>query len=345
MEELRRNGGVLPVVSKGVLIGIVTENSLTKALGDDYSLLDSCSRAMDEALTIPPYASGAEALRLLSEMEQPTLVVVDDMGRVTGLISPSDLFPRRRMKPRPASVGGMATPFGVYLTSGAQRGGVSLFAVMATGAVMFCMLVTGAVLASWALSPLDHTSLSEPAKTFIDWAGAIGLFLLIMRLAPLAGTHGAEHMTVHAIERGEELTLDVVSRMPRVHPRCGTNLAVAVTLFSVISQTEWVEDYSVRVLVAVVVTLYSWKPLGSFAQQFITTRKPSERQLRSGIKAGIELIDKYSVARFSSVNVPTRIWNSGLLHVVAGSILAWLLLEGVLMLFHLNLPGVRVGTI
>ncbi len=31
-------------------------------------------------------------------------------------------------------------------------------------------------------------------------------------------------MVVHAIEEGEDLTLEKVRPMPRVHPRCGTNL-------------------------------------------------------------------------------------------------------------------------
>jgi len=345
VEELRRNGGFLPIVSSDILVGILTEDAVARALGDDADQLAPCTSVMRETLTIPPYATGAEALRLFSEMDQPTLVVVDDMGHVVGLLSPSDLFPRKRVMPRPASVGGMATPFGVYLTSGALRGGVSLYAVMATGAAMFLMMVAGAVLAVLALSPLDHTSLSETAKTTIADVGAIFMFLLIMRLMPLSGTHGAEHMTVHAMERGEELTPEVVARMPRVHPRCGTNLAVAVSLFVGISQAAWIPDQGIRTLTAVIVTLFCWKPIGSFAQQYITTRKPNARQLRSGIKAGNELIERYSVARFSTASIPKRIWNSGLLHVVAGSSIAYLVLKGAMMLFHFSLPGFPEGTI
>lgn len=345
VEELRRNGGILPIVANDRLIGALTESSIAKTLGDGANLLDPCTTAMSKAMRIAPYASGAEALRLLSEMDLPILVVVDDMDHVVGLLSPSDLFPRRRMLPRPNPVGGMATPFGVYLTSGGLKGGVSLFAVMATGALMFVMLITGIVLASLALSPLNHTSLSQSFQVFIFNVVSIGLFLLMMRLAPLSGIHGAEHMVVHAMERGEELTPEVVARMPRVHPRCGTNLAVALSLFGGIYMSPWIGDESVRLLVAALATLYLWRPLGSFAQQYITTRKPSPRQLRSGIKAGTDLIEKYSVARFSSATIPMRIWNSGLLHVISGSAIALLVLEGAMLLFHFNLPGVRPGTI
>ncbi len=345
VEELRRNGGFLPIVSNDILAGVLTEDSLARAIGEDYDRFAPCSSVMRETITIPPYASAAEALRLLSEMDQPTLVVVDDMGHVAGLLSPSDLYPRRRILPRPASVGGMATPFGVYLTTGTLRGGVSVYAVMATGAAMYAMMVSAVVIAALALSPIDHTRLSEDAKSAILDVAAIGLFLLIMRLAPLSGTHGAEHMTVHAMERGEELTPEVVARMPRVHPRCGTNLAVAVTLFSLICFTPWVPDQGIRTLAAAIATLFFWKPLGSFAQQYITTRKPNARQLRSGIKAGNELIEQFSVARFSTAPIPTRIWNSGLLHVIAGSFIAHFVLKGAMLLFHFSLPGFSEGTI
>jgi CBS domain-containing protein len=345
VDDLRRNGGFLPVVSDGVLIGVLTEDVLLNALANDTDLVVSCGSVARETLTIPPYASGAEAFRLLSETDMPTLVVVDDMGHVAGLLSPSDLYPRRRTMPRPPTVGGMATPFGVYLTSGGLRGGVSLYAVMATGAVMFVMMIASVAIASLALSPLGKTTLSETVQVVIANVTALALFLAMMRLAPLSGTHGAEHMTVHAMERGEPLTPEVVARMPRVHPRCGTNLAVAIGLFFAISQAPWIEDYGSRLVVGAIVTLFLWKPLGSFAQQYITTRKPNERQLRSGIKAGNELIEQYAVARFSTASIPTRIWNSGLLHVIAGSTVAGFLLWGLEKLFHFTLPGFSAGII
>jgi len=338
--ELRRNGGgILPIVVEGKLAGVLTETTLAIALGNGLSLFASCREATSEAFTIAPYQSGAEALRLLSEMDLPTLVVVDDADRVVGLISPSDLYPRRRHLPRPSPVGGMATPFGVYLTNGGLHGGVGLPAVMATGALMFTMLTTSIVLSAYGVSLLDRTSASEVLKGVLFNGAILALFLGMMRLAPLSGTHGAEHMVVHAIERGEELTPEVVSRMPRVHPRCGTNLSVAMGLFSGISFTPWVADPFIRTLVAALVTLFLWRPLGSFAQQYITTKKPNAKQLRSGIKAGTELIEKYSTHRFSSPGIPARIWNSGLLHVICGSTLTYLALEGVQRLFHFRLPG------
>jgi CBS domain-containing protein len=342
VEELRHNGGgLIPVTRDGKLIGVVTEGSLAIALANDVNIHDACTEAMADAFPIAPYATGAEALRMLTDFRMPALIVADDAGHVMGILTVSDLYPRRRMLPRPDPVGGMATPFGVYLTSGGISGGVSQLAIAATGAAMFTMLTTSAVASAWMLSPLDKTRLSEGIKTSIAEAVAFALFGLIMRLSPLAGTHGAEHMVVHAMERGEELTPEIVARMPRVHPRCGTNIAVALTLFLGISMSEWTSDFSARVVLGAFVTLFFWRPLGSFVQQNITTKKPNEKQLRSGIKAATELIDRHSTAKMSTSNIPRRIWNSGLIHVMTGSMVTYWVLQGVMTLFHFKLPGME----
>jgi uncharacterized protein YqhQ len=46
--------------------------------------------------------------------------------------------------------------------------------------------------------------------------------------------HGAEHMTIHALEAGDPLTTDAVRKYPTAHPRCGTEFLVVVLLLSVL---------------------------------------------------------------------------------------------------------------
>jgi uncharacterized protein YqhQ len=46
--------------------------------------------------------------------------------------------------------------------------------------------------------------------------------------------HGAEHMTIHALEAGDPLTTDAVRNYPTAHPRCGTEFLVVVVLLSVL---------------------------------------------------------------------------------------------------------------
>jgi len=46
--------------------------------------------------------------------------------------------------------------------------------------------------------------------------------------------HGAEHMSIHAFEAGEPLSIDSVRRYPPEHPRCGTSFLLIVVLGSII---------------------------------------------------------------------------------------------------------------
>ncbi len=47
--------------------------------------------------------------------------------------------------------------------------------------------------------------------------------------------HGAEHMTIHALEAGDPLTTDRVRPYPTAHPRCGTEFLVIVVILSIIA--------------------------------------------------------------------------------------------------------------
>ncbi len=331
--------GTIPVTTDGRLVGIINEQSLVGVIGQDLDLQESCTAAMSVPETIHAYDSGSEALRRFEGIHGQTLVVIDDQLHVRGVLAPYDLFPRRRTLQRPAMVGGMATPFGVYLTSGNIRGGVSHLAVMATGVLMFSSLVLCVVVTSPLLAVVDKTRLPQIVKDFIDSAIPMVAFLGVIRFIPLSGTHGAEHMVVHAIERGEDLTPEVVKRMPRVHPRCGTNLAVAMSLFFSIEQFPWIKYEDVRFLAAAILTMFLYGPLGSFVQQFVTTKKPNAKQLRSGIKAGNEVIQRYATAKSSEASVLMRIWNSGMIQVISGSVLTYLVIQGLELLFHFSIPG------
>jgi uncharacterized protein YqhQ len=46
--------------------------------------------------------------------------------------------------------------------------------------------------------------------------------------------HGAEHMSIHAYEAGEPLSIESVRRYPPEHPRCGTSFLLIVVLGSII---------------------------------------------------------------------------------------------------------------
>jgi uncharacterized protein YqhQ len=65
----------------------------------------------------------------------------------------------------------------------------------------------------------------------------LGYLLLIGRTADVRRTfqyHGAEHMTIHALEAGDPLTVEEVRKYPTAHPRCGTEFLVVVILVSIV---------------------------------------------------------------------------------------------------------------
>jgi len=84
---------------------------------------------------------------------------------------------------------------------------------------------------------VESDILSNLVEGLIRLAIFISYLYLIGRLADIRRTyeyHGAEHMTVNALERGEQLTVDNVIRNSLSHPRCGTNFLLVIVVISVI---------------------------------------------------------------------------------------------------------------
>ena len=64
----------------------------------------------------------------------------------------------------------------------------------------------------------------------------IGYLALIARMPDIRRVfeyHGAEHMTIHALENGDPLTTDSIRKYPTAHPRCGTEFLVVVIILSI----------------------------------------------------------------------------------------------------------------
>lgn len=311
---------LIPVVDQNSF-GVLTETDLALALSNGASPNDPVGPiAIVRPLeVINQFESAASALRRFSESGVPALVVLDPDRRIIGIVTPSDLYPKPPESVRMPMVGGMATPFGVYLTTGSLRAGAGSMALVSTGALMATFLVVGMLIADFLASKAFVAGWST------HWVDAISthfptvFFLASLRLSPIAGIHAAEHMTVHAIEREEPLVVSVVRRMPRVHPRCGTNFAVMAAVFISIFSARWLGDEEIRMLLAVLGALILRNPLGSLAQLLVTTKRPSDRQVEMGIRSGQELMEKIRANPMSRATIPQRIFNSGMLHVIAGS--------------------------
>jgi len=314
----------IPVVKDGVYCGIVFEDDLLRAASQGEKLpVDQFMRAIPSLNNRTP---ASEALRELESLQVSTLAVTDDRGSVLGVITASRLLATTDRDARPKLVGGLATPVGVRLLGGGVTGGVGSLAILGTGATMFLTYLAGDYVARAV------AIMSPPAIQDAFWFGsamsgiALFFFLVFLRSMPLSGYHAAEHMVVHAIEQGEPLELDTVARMPRVHPRCGTNIAVALGLFLGISYIPWFLDPESRTLIGLLAALFLFRPLGAFVQKNFTTRPPTEKQLLAGIQAGKDLLKNYQTASSITPPVYLRIWQSGMLHAIAGSMLVAILL-------------------
>ena len=119
--------------------------------------------------------------------------------------------------------------------------------------------------------------------------------------------HGAEHMTVHAVENGDTLSVENIRKYPKEHPRCGTAflltvMLVALVVFSIVHSESILISAALRVvLIPVIASLRyevikwsashsnSW--MGKLSStpglwlQKITTHNPQSDQIQVAIVA------------------------------------------------------------
>jgi uncharacterized protein YqhQ len=115
------------------------------------------------------------------------------------------------------------------------------------GTIAITLLVTfGVAIAVFSLLPLFISSLAT-SRANQGWLqpaveGVIQVALFLAYLAFVSRTpdihrvfqyHGAEHMTIHALEAGDPLTVDAVRKYPTAHHRCGTEFLVILVLLSI----------------------------------------------------------------------------------------------------------------
>ena len=125
--------------------------------------------------------------------------------------------------------------------------------------------------------------------------------------------HGAEHMSIHAYEAGEPLSIQSVRRYPPEHPRCGTSFLLIVVLGSIILFTffgrpGWAFLVTSRLLGIPVVAGFAYELLrwsgtrrsGLLARalaapgvwlQKLTTRVPDETQIEVAISSLVVALD------------------------------------------------------
>lgn len=153
----------------------------------------------------------------------------------------------------------------------------------------------------------------------------VGYIWLIGRSKEIARVfeyHGAEHMSIHAYEAGEPLSIQSVARHPPEHPRCGTSFLLIVILGSIVLFTFLGQPGILFLIVSRLVgipliaglayELLRWsgtRPYGWLANslarpgiwlQKLTTAVPAEDQIEVAISSLVVALNEEQFADVSS---------------------------------------------
>lgn len=324
------------------VLGVFTLNDLPReAIGTSAHWLKTLYRQTPElfdAHSVSVHATAQAAEALLGQSLYGFLPLVDEKGRYVGRCVSADLLNRLKAGTlRPRRVGGLATPLGVYMTSGYYSAGSGWKGLVVTG-LLFGLLARGlewlALLLFTVLVMFYPPAQLLPAgeQAILEGGLLIVCLMALLRLSPMVGLHAAEHMTINAMEQGLPLTESVVRTQSRIHKRCGTNLVVLLLGAQVVGLSVY---FGLERMSGLGLLLYStfwlwlvlsfWKVAGFWMQQHFTTKDPTPAQLNSGIKAGQELLAKFNAKPHGAPGFFMRLWGAGLFQMLAAFALSfWL---------------------
>jgi uncharacterized protein YqhQ len=186
----------------------------------------------------------------------------------------------------------------------------------AVGAMLLLSLVLGIgiffllplLIAQATIGRVDQGFAFQLIEGLIRVAIFILYLLLVARASDVRRTfqyHGAEHMSIHALEGGDPLTVDAARKYPTAHPRCGTEFLVVVMIvsilaFAVVGKLPPLWLIASRVLLIPIIAAISYEILQLGARhrshaavrwlwspgiwvQMITTRQPTDDMIEVAI--------------------------------------------------------------
>jgi uncharacterized protein YqhQ len=116
------------------------------------------------------------------------------------------------------------------------------------GGIALMLLITMAlVIGLFFLLPLFVASVTTQGQSdflqhLVEGVVRVALFIGYLLVISRAGDvrrvfqyHGAEHMTIHALEHGDPLNVNQVRKYPTAHQRCGTEFLVVVIILSILA--------------------------------------------------------------------------------------------------------------
>ncbi|MDP9482357.1 MAG: DUF1385 domain-containing protein [Chloroflexota bacterium] len=93
------------------------------------------------------------------------------------------------------------------------------------------------IIATFTTSQIDNGLVQHLVEGLVRVGIFLGYLVLIAQAKDVRRVfqyHGAEHMTIHALEAGDPLTTAEVRKYPTAHQRCGTEFLVVVIALSIV---------------------------------------------------------------------------------------------------------------
>jgi uncharacterized protein YqhQ len=164
--------------------------------------------------------------------------------------------------------------------------------------------------ATFAAGSNENSLVQQVVEGLVRVALFLGYLALLSRTPDISRVfayHGAEHMTIHALEHGDPLRPEAIRKYPTAHPRCGTEFLVVVVLlsilaFSLVGRQSPVVMVGSRILLIPVIASVGYELLKLGARhrsnpivrvimwpgilvQMITTKQPSDAMIEVAIVA------------------------------------------------------------
>ncbi|MFI5226480.1 MAG: DUF1385 domain-containing protein [Candidatus Limnocylindrales bacterium] len=188
------------------------------------------------------------------------------------------------------------------------RGAIALMLVLTLGIGIGVFFILPLFLASATAGNVQNGIVQHLLEGLIRVGLFIGYLLLIAQAGDVKRVfqyHGAEHMSIHALEAGDPLNVANVRRYPTAHQRCGTEFLVIVVIlsifaFSLVGRQDPIVMVLSRILLIPVIAAVGYELLRWGARhrknpivhalflpgiwvQMITTRQPTDDMIEVAI--------------------------------------------------------------
>jgi uncharacterized protein YqhQ len=184
------------------------------------------------SLSSPPPELAADAAEAAGAVARPPDPAYVAGSPVVAAAAPVALAPVAAAPVAVAPAPAAGTADSADLGKGAIALMLGLTLVFGVGLFFFLPLLLAKAIAG-GQSPFVERAVEGVVQVVIF----LGYLSLIGRTKDVRRTfqyHGAEHMSIHALEAGDPLTVDAVRKYPTAHPRCGTEFLVVVILVSIV---------------------------------------------------------------------------------------------------------------